>query len=222
MCSSDLGLASNVTDGRSTCNPRLLPRDDSLIQLIHDAVGDFAVDIHFSSSLLLREQGFCGRMALLPMVRDGSVEGFGQSVVVDALTFLDDLEGPCDDGLVVAFQRIAQQVLQRLGVHVAGNGLFPSDLPRSRHHGLFIAHVGFDVVGDGVHLGLKVFGHLAELHEFLNLADNGVVRVTHCENLAFVIWREKHLSVLLLDCIFWRSLKGDCSERTTEVLLSTL
>ena len=50
----------------------------------------------------------------------------------------------------------------------------------------------------GVHLGLKVFGHLAKLHELLNLGDDAVIRVAHSENLAFVIWREKHLSVLLL------------------------
>ena len=50
--------------------------------------------------------------------------GLGQSVVVDALTFLDDLEGSGDDGLIIAFQRIAQQVLQRLGVHFSGNSLF--------------------------------------------------------------------------------------------------
>ena len=80
------------------------------------SIPQFSVKSPFSCSLLLREQGFCGRMALLPDFV--AVIGWGLPECCGRCSgFLDDLEGARDDGLVILFQRIAQQVLQRLGVH---------------------------------------------------------------------------------------------------------
>lgn len=61
-----VGLAGGVTDGAACGHPRLLPRDDSLFHFGYHAVGDLGVNIHFLCSLLLWEQGFCGRINLAP------------------------------------------------------------------------------------------------------------------------------------------------------------
>lgn len=60
-------LAGCVADGVSGADPRLFPRNDSVFELFHDAVGNFLIKIHFfraPSSCGGALQ--CGRMDALP------------------------------------------------------------------------------------------------------------------------------------------------------------
>lgn len=63
-----------------------------------------------------------------------------------------------------------------------------SDFPASCHHRLFIAHIGFDFVCDGVHLVLKLFCQLPQVHQFFHIGDDALIRVTHCFVLTFFDW----------------------------------
>ena len=55
-----VAVPGDVADGVAAGNPRLLPRDDTVFELGHDAVGDFLVDIHMLYSFLLkREHSLC-------------------------------------------------------------------------------------------------------------------------------------------------------------------
>ena len=42
-----IGLACDVADCAAVADPRLLPRDNALLQLFHDAPCDFIVEVHF-------------------------------------------------------------------------------------------------------------------------------------------------------------------------------
>lgn len=132
------------------------------------------------------------------IVRASAVVGLDLNAVVGVQVFLDDLEGSGDDGLIVVFQSVAQHLLQRLGVHPSGNSLFVGDFPASRHHRLFIAHIGFDFVCDGFHLSLKFFSQLAEFHEFFDLGDDALIRVAHCSYLTFVFCRWVHVLLTVI------------------------
>lgn len=139
----------------------------------------------------------CGRITLLPMVLSSFVVGVGQGVVVDALTFLDDLEGASGDRLRVFIQRVTENLLQCGGINPAADRGLPSHFVGTRHHRLFVLHVSLDLVGDGVHLVLKLFSQLAQVHEFFHLGDDAVVRVTHCFVPSFLFGQVFCFSCLL-------------------------
>ena len=48
-----IGFACCSADGASACDPRFLPRDDSLFHLVDDSIRDFCVNIHDALLLLI-------------------------------------------------------------------------------------------------------------------------------------------------------------------------
>ena len=78
-----------------------------------------------------------------------------------------------------------EELLERGSVNAAADGLFPSDLVGTGHHGFLFAHIGFDLVGDDFHLVLQFFGQLAKFHEFSDLRGDGGGGCAHGVYLPF-------------------------------------
>ena len=125
----------------------------------------------------------CGRMALLPVVRDGSAVVLALDALQSVQGFLVDGEASGGGGLHVGGGKFRMVFLEAGAVEAGSGDGLPKHLVRSCQQRFFFAHHLLDFIFHAGDFGFQFFLHAFEFHQFFDLAFH--VGVAHCLRLPF-------------------------------------